>query len=124
LKVSKLIGKLLLVVFPLILVLVLNLSKSADLHFKKAHVEIGFVQKTSSFETPAPPHPIGVETKEDVNISENDETFDSDDFTDFLASLEENKTYLYSSNQLSLLSYFALSKCKCPIYIRNCSFLI
>jgi hypothetical protein len=124
LKVSKLIGKLLLVVFPLILVLVLNLSKSADLHFKKAHVEIGFVQKTSSFETPAPPHPLGVETKEDVSISENDETFDSDDFTDFLASLEENKTRFTTTTPISDLSYFDLSKCKCPIYIRNCSFLI
>lgn len=105
-------------------ILGLNLSKSADLHLKKAQVEIGFLQKNTSFQTPAPPHPLGVETKEDVSISENDETFDSDDFIDFLASLEENKTYFSSSNQLQLLSYFALSNCKCPIYIRNCSFLI
>ena len=113
-----------LVVLPLMIILGLNLSKSADLHFKKAQVEIGFLQKSTSFQTPAPPHPLGVETKEDVNISENDETFDSDDFTDFLASLEENKTRFSSSNRPNLLSHFALSKCKCPIYIRNCSFLI
>ena len=106
------------------IILGLNLSKSTDLHFKKAHVEIGFLQKNSSFQRPAPPHPLGVETKEDVSISENDETFDSDDFIDFLASLKDNKTRFSSSNQPNLLSNFALSKCKCPIYIRNCSFLI
>jgi hypothetical protein len=124
LKVSKLIGKLLLVVLPLMIILGLNLSKSTDLQIKSSHSEVGFVQKTSSFETPAPPHPIGVETKEDLSISENDETFDSDDFTDFLASLEANKTGFKSTALIGDHSYFALSKCKCPIYIRNCSFLI
>lgn len=123
-KVSKLIPRLFLVVLPLMVILGLNLSKSDDLHLKKGHVEIGFLQKNTSFQTPAPPHPLGFETKEDVNISENDETFDSDDFIDFLATLEEYKTRFSSSKQLNLLSYFALSKCKCPIYLRNCSFLI
>ncbi len=111
-------------VLPLIVILGLNLSKNTNLHLKKGHVEIGFLQKNTSFQTPAPPHPLGVETKEDVSISENAETFDSDDFIDFLASLEANKTRFTTSAQVGALSYFALSKCKCPIYIRNCSFLI
>ncbi len=123
-KVSKLIPKLLLVALPLMVIIGFNLLKTNDLHYKKAHLEIGFLQKNSSFQTPAPPHPIGVETKEDVSISENDETFDSDDFNDFLASLESSKPHFSSSNQIGVHSYFAFSKCKCPIYIRNCSFLI
>lgn len=113
-----------LVVLPLMLFLGINFFNTHELQVKKGHVTVGFLQKNSSFDIPAPPHPIGVETKEDVNISENDETFDSDTFTDYLASLSPKVTQHLKANPEGIHPYFALSKCKCPIYIRNCSFLI